>query len=68
VVRCSYVEIYNDYIYDLLNNQNRLSEVLSVGLNQQKEFYIKGVTEESVSSLEEAFDVLKKGESNKHYA
>ncbi|KAL4490912.1 hypothetical protein ABPG72_008648 [Tetrahymena utriculariae] len=68
VVRCSYVEIYNDQIYDLLNPVNKLNEILQVGMNQNKEFYIKGVTQESVSTLEEAYDVLKRGETNKHYA
>ncbi|KAL4451083.1 hypothetical protein ABPG74_021405 [Tetrahymena malaccensis] len=68
VVRCSYVEIYNDQIYDLLNPVNKLNEILQVGMNQNKEFYIKGVTQESVSTLEEAYEVLKRGETNKHYA
>lgn len=37
-------------------------------INIQKEFYIKGATEEIVSSLDEILQKIKKGEMNRHYA
>ena len=67
-LKCSYIEIYNDQIYDLLKSAERLSETLTVNEDSQKDFYIKGVVEESVSSIEEILDKLRKGEANRHYA
>lgn len=67
-LRCSYVEIYNDQIFDLLKTTERLTETLAVSEDSNKEFYIKGVTEESISSIEEVLEKLKKGETNRHYA
>ncbi|EGR30278.1 kinesin motor domain protein, partial [Ichthyophthirius multifiliis] len=68
VVKCSYLEIYNDQIHDLLSHVQKLNELLQIGMNQNKEFYIKGVTELSISNFNEALEVLKMGENNKHYA
>ena len=67
-LKCSYVEIYNDQIFDLLQTAERLGETLSVNEDSNKDFYIKGVTEESVSSIEEILEKLRKGEANRHYA
>jgi len=67
-LKCSYVEIYNDQIFDLLQTAERLGETLTVNEDPNKDFYIKGVTEESVSSIEEILDKLRKGEANRHYA
>ena len=36
--------------------------------DSKRDFYIKGVIEDSVSSISEILDKLKKGESNRHYA
>lgn len=71
-------------VYDLLKPQDKLAEVLHVSEDEnvtkshhlyylltfslQKEFYIKGATQEIVSSLEEIMQKIKKGESNRHYA
>lgn len=67
-LRCSYIEIYNDMVFDLLKPADKLGETLTVNEDQKKDFYIKGVTEESVSSISEILEKLKKGESNRHYA
>ena len=67
-MRCSYVEIYNDQIYDLLKSPEKLGDTLQVSEDAKKDFYIKGVTEESVSSIDDILDKLKKGELNRHYA
>ena len=67
-LRCSYMEIYNDLVYDLLNSPDKMNENLSVNENPDKDFYIRGLTEESVSSIREILDKLRKGEANRHYA
>jgi hypothetical protein len=54
VLRCSYIEIYNEQIFDLLKPPSRLTEVLTVSEDTKKDFFIRGVTEESVSTLDEA--------------
>jgi hypothetical protein len=58
MLRCSYVEIYNDQIHDLLKLHNRLGETLSVAQDSRGGFYIKGVTEESVSTIRDVLDLL----------
>jgi hypothetical protein len=67
-LRCSYVEIYNDNIYDLLKTPDKLGETLTVNEDAKRDFYIKGVVEESVSSITEILEKLRKGEANRHYA
>ncbi|CAK58893.1 unnamed protein product (macronuclear) [Paramecium tetraurelia] len=68
VLRCSYFEIYNEQIFDLLKPSSKLQETLQVNEDQKKEFYVKGLIEQSVSSINEIFEVLKRGEINRHYA
>jgi hypothetical protein len=68
MLRCSYFEIYNESIYDLLKPCSRLQDVLIINEDQKKEFFIKGLTEESVSSASEVLEVVKRGELNRHYA
>lgn len=41
---------------------------MQVNEDTKKEFYVKGLTESSVSSINEIFEVLKRGEINRHYA
>jgi hypothetical protein len=48
-VKCSYVEIYNDQVYDLLQRAENFSETLQVVEDvDKKEFYIRGVKEEII--------------------
>jgi hypothetical protein len=68
VVRCSYIEIYNEQIFDLLKPPSRLAEVLTVSEDSNKEFYVRGVIEESVLNINEILEVLSRGEKNRHYA
>jgi hypothetical protein len=64
-VKCSYFEIYNDYIYDLLNDTN---ETLSINEDSNKEFYIKGLTEIDVKDIDSILSILSCGEQTRHYA
>ena len=68
-VKCSYVEIYNDMIYDLLQRAENISETLQVCEDTTKDqFYIRGVREEAIDDWTDAIEKLKRGEINRHYA
>ena len=67
-MRCSYFEIYNDYIYDLLTDREHLTETLTIGESKHNEFYVKSLTEHDIKSIEEALAKLMWGERNRHYA
>lgn len=67
-LKCSYMEIYNDLIYDLLQSPDKMHETLSLSEDPKKDFFVKGLTEESVSSIEDILDKLRIGEANRHYA
>ena len=67
VLKCSYMEIYNETVYDLLKDQNKF-ESLSVSEDATKGFYVKGLTEYDVSNMKEIMKYLEKGETNRHYA
>ena len=54
VVRCSYIEVYNEQVFDLLKHPSKLNEVLTINEDHKKEFFVKGVIEESVKSVDEA--------------
>lgn len=67
-MRCSYVEIYNEQVYDLLREEDSISEPLSLNEDKNKDFYIRGVIEEPISSIEEILYYLRRGEFHRHYA
>ncbi|XP_065202815.1 kinesin-like protein KIF23 [Planococcus citri] len=69
----SYIEVYNNYVYDLLDH---LSDVNIYSRPQPKlvredssgNMYIHGITETEVKSVEEAYDILRKGQRRKRMA
>jgi len=68
-LKCSYMEIYNGCVYDLLKGQHEFwSESLTVSEDVTKGFYVKGLIEYGVSNMEEIMTYLEKGETNRHYA
>jgi len=67
-LRVSYLEIYNDNVYDLLKPQENLNDALTICQDLNKGFFIRGASEEAVSSLEDVLQKIRKGEANKHYA
>lgn len=67
-LKVSYLEIYTDLVYDLLKPQEKLNDVLPINQDSNKGFFVKGATEEIVSSYEEVLLKIRKGESNRHYA
>ena len=69
VIRCSYFEIYNDTVYDLLSDINEFDKPLIVWEDpKRKDFFVKGLVEVVVDTLDECLDILKMGEYNRHYA
>jgi hypothetical protein len=62
-IRCSYFEIYNDQLYDLLDQSDmRLQEQLIVVEDKKKGFVVKGLIEVFVSTFEQCLDLLRLGE------
>ncbi|KAJ3132845.1 hypothetical protein HK100_004901 [Physocladia obscura] len=58
-VKVSYMEIYMEKIRDLLNPAN---DNLPVNEDKQKGVYVKGLLEVFVGSIEEVYDVMKRGQ------
>ena len=65
LVKCSYLEIYQEQIIDLLDSNPhnlQLREDIRQGV------YVEGLIEETVSSLAETYTILKTGNLNRHVA
>jgi hypothetical protein len=69
VLTVSYMEIYNELIFDLLADRNRFkAETLTVAEDVKLGFYVKGLAEHRVETMDEIMQFIEKGESNRHYA
>ncbi|NXH40730.1 KI20A protein, partial [Dicaeum eximium] len=68
----SFCEIYNEYVYDLLNNlsasKTQRRRVLRICEDQGGNFYIKDLKWINVQSTEEACRLLKIGNKNRSFA
>ena len=65
---CSYLEIYNEHVYDLLaDNMHVKAEVLTVN-EDEAGFYVNGLSEHGINSIEEVLQWIRKGEGNRKYA
>jgi len=64
VVRCSYLEIYNEAIYDLLtgDHEMQLSERMETG----RGFHVPGLKTVECARLEDALAVVSTGTRNRH--
>lgn len=63
--KCSMMKVHNEHIYDLLKDPEDLTNrLLTIGETVDKEFYVKGLSEHVVNSVEEAFDMLMRGEQS----
>ena len=66
---CSYLEIYNEQVYDLISDgANFKNEILTVNEDPQRGFYVKGLSEHVVGSIAEVLRFIEKGEANRRYA
>jgi kinesin family protein 15 len=63
--RASYYEIYNEFVYDLLDP---ISPCCLVREDMTKGVYVDGLTEENVHSAEHTYELLKTGARNRHVA
>ena len=59
----SYVEIYNEKIYDLLNLKE---EGLRLGVTTQGDVLVRKVVECQITSIEDIDEILEKGEAGRH--
>jgi kinesin family protein 20 len=67
----SYVEIYSEFIYDLLGDKpegGRQRPCLKLAADKHGNQYIKGLREVQVHSAKEAFDLLRIGLCHRHIA
>lgn len=68
VVTCSYIEIYNEQVYDLLNKPENFGECLQIYEDQkQSKFKVVGNTKVRVETIEEVKKILIYGETNRTY-
>jgi hypothetical protein len=61
----SYIEIYNEKIFDLLKT-GKHEEIRKLGFNREGETEVKGATENQLSSVADIDPVLEQGESERH--
>ena len=68
VVTCSYIEIYNEQVYDLLNKPENFGECLQIFEDQKhSKFKVTGTTKVRVQSISEVQKILAYGEANRTY-
>jgi hypothetical protein len=60
----SYIEIYNDNVYDVLQEKIELA----VSEQESGKVVLKGVKEHIVKSVSEVIEMVRKGERNRRYA
>ncbi|CAG9327820.1 unnamed protein product [Blepharisma stoltei] len=66
---CSYLEIYNEQVYDLLTESSHFQEEpLTINEDSEKGFYVKGLSEHAVRTIEEVKRFIERGETNRRYA
>ena len=63
--KCSFLEIYNEQVFDLLDSA---SSGLHLRENMKHGVYVDGLTESSVQSAKEAYQVLSTGWVNRKVA
>lgn len=69
IVHCSYMQIYNNEVFDLLQeNKSRMKEPLAVReliKGNGKQIYVSGLSEFRVANLDETLKLLKLGNRNR---
>lgn len=62
-VHCSYLEIYNEKVIDLLD---ATSSILQIKEDTKKGFYVDGLTWSEVKTTKEIWHFIKNGIRNRH--
>lgn len=65
-VKCTFVEIYNEQIYDLLSPDS--CKLCTLREDVKREVYIEGATEETITSALDAYQVYERGSRNRQVA
>ena len=60
---CSYFEIYNEKVQDLLDPS---TENLRVGEDKQRGFFVENLIQKEVKNTQEIFDAIRIGIENRH--
>lgn len=66
--KCSYVEIYNETIFDLLEATGSAANTCNLREDIKRGVYIEGAREEIINSPSEAYEVYERGSLNRHVA
>ena len=66
LIRCSFIEIYNEEIYDLLNTSVKIK--LEVRESEERGIFVKDLTKHIVKSLPEMLRLLQSGSTNRSVA
>lgn len=63
MVKCSFIELYNEELKDLLSNEDRKLRIFenNVRSNNSNSILIKNLTEEYILTSKDGFEILKKG-------
>ena len=64
-VKCSYLEIYNETVADLLCEDPTGGPQPVIRLDEKKGVFVEGLTEAAVTSAEETYDVFTRGSHNR---
>jgi kinesin family protein 15 len=63
---CSFLEIYNEKITDLLDFNKNKPDTLCIREGMKEGVYVEGIIEQQVKSSDDALSCLKKGLTNRH--
>lgn len=64
-LNCSFIELYQEQLYDLLNKAPREQCIVDIREDSSKGIIIPGLTEKVVSSVKETIECLKLGSSGR---
>ena len=62
LLHCSYIEIYNETLSDLLlhSTSRRTSQALALKEDERREVYVRGLSEVPTHSVEQAFGLVRR--------
>jgi kinesin family member C1 len=64
-VSVSFLEIYNEVIYDLLSNENKNIEIRMADAKSKTEIYLSNITIEEVENASKLYNLMKVARSNR---
>lgn len=64
-ISVSFLEIYNEVIYDLLSNENKNIEIRMADAKSKTEIYLSNITVEKVESALKLYELMKIARSNR---